>query len=78
MTFDPDRWDTPEAKNHHRAAYVIFAMGARGCIGFNFALQENVACYKLFYAAFCFCLRKSQVPKKCMLTSLKMEGFHNC
>jgi len=40
MTFDPDRWDTPGVKNRHRAAYVPFAMGARGCIGFNFALQE--------------------------------------
>ncbi|OBT38555.1 hypothetical protein VE00_10901 [Pseudogymnoascus sp. WSF 3629] len=40
MTFDPDRWDTPEVKNRHRSAYVPFAMGARGCIGFNFALQE--------------------------------------
>ncbi|KFZ25394.1 hypothetical protein V502_00130 [Pseudogymnoascus sp. VKM F-4520 (FW-2644)] len=39
-TFDPDRWDTPEVKNRHRSAYVPFAMGARGCIGFNFALQE--------------------------------------
>jgi cytochrome P450 len=48
MTFDPDRCDTPEVKNRCRAAYVPFTMGARGCVSFNFALQENVACYKTF------------------------------
>ncbi|KAI9816917.1 MAG: hypothetical protein M1827_001562 [Pycnora praestabilis] len=38
--FDPDRWDTSEVKQRHRAAYIPFATGQRGCIGFNFALQE--------------------------------------
>ena len=38
--FDPDRWDTPEVKNRHKAAYIPFATGQRMCIGFNFALQE--------------------------------------
>lgn len=38
--FDPDRWDTEEVKNRHRCAYVPFATGSRGCIGFNFALLE--------------------------------------
>ncbi|GKZ32864.1 hypothetical protein AbraIFM66950_002508 [Aspergillus brasiliensis] len=38
--FDPDRWDTDEVKNRHRCAYVPFATGPRGCIGFNFALLE--------------------------------------
>ena len=38
--FDPDRWDTEEVKGRHRAAYAPFAAGPRGCIGFNFALQE--------------------------------------
>lgn len=38
--FDPDRWDTEEVKKRHRAAYVPFATGPRGCIGFNFALLE--------------------------------------
>ncbi|KAF2205770.1 cytochrome P450 [Delitschia confertaspora ATCC 74209] len=38
--FDPDRWDTEEVKNRHRCAYVPFATGPRGCIGFNFALLE--------------------------------------
>ncbi|KAG9511552.1 cytochrome P450, partial [Aureobasidium melanogenum] len=38
--FDPDRWDTEEVKKRHRCAYVPFATGPRGCIGFNFALQE--------------------------------------
>lgn len=38
--FNPDRWDTPEVKQRHRCAYVPFAAGPRGCIGFNFALQE--------------------------------------
>ncbi|KAK3372730.1 cytochrome P450 [Podospora didyma] len=39
--FDPERWDTNEVKNdRHRAAYIPFATGARGCIGFNFALLE--------------------------------------
>ncbi|KAJ5952390.1 Cytochrome P450 [Penicillium vulpinum] len=38
--FNPDRWDTDEVKNRHKAAYIPFAMGPRMCIGFNFALQE--------------------------------------
>ncbi|GAB1195212.1 cytochrome P450 [Aspergillus pseudonomiae] len=38
--FDPDRWDTEEVKGRHRCAYVPFATGPRGCIGFNFALLE--------------------------------------
>lgn len=38
--FDPDRWDTEEVKSRHRCAYVPFATGQRGCIGFNFALLE--------------------------------------
>ncbi|KAK3337660.1 cytochrome P450 [Cercophora scortea] len=39
--FDPDRWDTDEVKlDRHRGAYMPFATGARGCIGFNFALLE--------------------------------------
>lgn len=40
VKFDPDRWDTAEVKNRHKAAYIPFATGPRGCIGFNFALQE--------------------------------------
>ena len=40
MRFDPDRWDTEEVKNRHRCAYIPFATGPRGCIGFNFALLE--------------------------------------
>ncbi|OGM46317.1 cytochrome P450 monooxygenase [Aspergillus bombycis] len=38
--FDPGRWDTEEVKGRHRCAYVPFATGPRGCIGFNFALLE--------------------------------------
>ena len=38
--FDPDRWDKQETKDRHRCAYVPFATGPRGCIGFNFALLE--------------------------------------
>ena len=38
--FDPDRWDAQETKDRHRCAYVPFATGPRGCIGFNFALLE--------------------------------------
>ncbi|KAJ5339874.1 hypothetical protein N7452_006602 [Penicillium brevicompactum] len=48
--FTPDRWDTEEVKNRHKAAYVPFAMGPRMCIGFNFALQEiKVFLPKLIY-----------------------------
>ncbi|KAG9569000.1 cytochrome P450, partial [Aureobasidium melanogenum] len=39
--FDPDRWDTEQVKNRHRYSYIPFAAGPRGCIGFNFALQET-------------------------------------
>ncbi|KAK5651698.1 hypothetical protein OQA88_11764 [Cercophora sp. LCS_1] len=38
--FDPDRWLSDDIKTRHRAAYMPFATGARGCIGFNFALLE--------------------------------------
>ena len=39
--FDPDRWLTEDVtKDRHRAAYIPFATGSRGCIGFNFALLE--------------------------------------
>ncbi|KAF1961843.1 cytochrome P450 [Byssothecium circinans] len=38
--FNPDRWDTEEVKNRHKAAYIPFSTGPRMCIGFNFALQE--------------------------------------
>ncbi|KAK0653103.1 cytochrome protein [Cercophora newfieldiana] len=38
--FDPDRWLADDIKGRHRAAYIPFATGARGCIGFNFALME--------------------------------------
>ncbi|KAI2728027.1 hypothetical protein DTO013E5_5564 [Penicillium roqueforti] len=38
--FQPDRWDTDKVKSRHRAAFLPFAMGGRGCIGFNFALLE--------------------------------------
>ncbi|KDQ12140.1 hypothetical protein BOTBODRAFT_176664 [Botryobasidium botryosum FD-172 SS1] len=40
LTFNPDRWGTEEVKKRHKNAYIPFATGARGCIGFNFALQE--------------------------------------
>lgn len=38
--FDPDRWDTERVRNRPANSYLPFATGARGCIGFNFALQE--------------------------------------
>ncbi|EXJ75289.1 cytochrome P450 oxidoreductase [Cladophialophora psammophila CBS 110553] len=48
--FDPDRWNTDSVKNRHKAAYIPFAMGPRGCIGFNFALLEvKVFLPKLVY-----------------------------
>ncbi|CAG8034199.1 unnamed protein product [Penicillium nalgiovense] len=48
--FDPDRWDTPEVKDRHKASYVPFGAGPRMCIGFNFALQEiKVFLPKLIY-----------------------------
>lgn len=40
FTFSPERWGTSEVKHRHKNAYLPFATGARGCIGFNFALQE--------------------------------------
>lgn len=48
--FSPDRWDTEEVKNRHKAAYIPFGTGQRMCIGFNFALQEiKVFLPKLIY-----------------------------
>lgn len=38
--FDPERWETQEVKDRHKASYIPFATGPRMCIGFNFALQE--------------------------------------
>ena len=38
--FDPDRWDAAEVKSRHKAAYLPFATGPRGCIGYNYALQQ--------------------------------------
>ncbi|KAJ7749382.1 cytochrome P450 [Mycena metata] len=40
LTFNPDRWGTEDVRKRHKNAYIPFAAGARGCIGFNFALQE--------------------------------------
>ncbi|KAJ7685998.1 cytochrome P450, partial [Mycena rosella] len=40
LTFDPDRWGTDDVRRRHKYAYIPFAAGGRGCIGFNFALQE--------------------------------------
>ncbi|KAF7341346.1 FAD-binding FR-type domain-containing protein [Mycena venus] len=40
LTFNPERWGTEEVRKRHKHAYIPFAAGARGCIGFNFALQE--------------------------------------
>ncbi|KAJ7738227.1 cytochrome P450 [Mycena maculata] len=40
LTFDPDRWGTEDVRKRHKHAYIPFAAGGRGCIGFNFALQE--------------------------------------
>ncbi|PLB35581.1 cytochrome P450 [Aspergillus candidus] len=48
--FNPDRWDTEQVKNRHKASYIPFATGQRMCIGFNFALQEiKVFLPKLVY-----------------------------
>lgn len=49
--FDADRWARPdEAAARHRSAFVPFAAGARGCVGFNVALQEvKVALAELVY-----------------------------
>ncbi|KFZ19200.1 hypothetical protein V502_03782 [Pseudogymnoascus sp. VKM F-4520 (FW-2644)] len=40
LRFDTSRWDPAKSKDRHRCAYLPFATGPRGCIGFNFALQE--------------------------------------
>ncbi|KAK9243592.1 cytochrome P450 [Lipomyces tetrasporus] len=48
--FDPDRWDTEQVKQRHKASYIPFATGQRMCIGFNFALLEvKVFLCKLVY-----------------------------
>lgn len=38
--FQPDRWTTTEVKERHRAAFIPFAMGLRGCVGREVALAE--------------------------------------
>lgn len=38
--FDPDRWDTDRVHGRAPGTYMPFATGPRGCVGFNFALQE--------------------------------------
>jgi cytochrome P450 len=49
-SFNPDRWDTEQVKNRHKAAYIPFATGQRMCVGFNFALQEaKIFLSKLVY-----------------------------
>ncbi|KAL7908577.1 cytochrome P450 [Trichoderma velutinum] len=40
LRFDPDRWDTEEVKNRPAGSFQPFGSGARGCIGFNLALEE--------------------------------------
>ncbi|KAF7325436.1 FAD-binding FR-type domain-containing protein [Mycena kentingensis (nom. inval.)] len=40
LTFNPDRWGTTSVRHRHKHAFLPFATGGRGCIGFNFALQE--------------------------------------
>ncbi|KAK9352947.1 cytochrome P450 [Lipomyces doorenjongii] len=48
--FDPDRWDTEQVKQRHKASYIPFATGQRMCIGFNFALLEvKIFMCKLVY-----------------------------
>ncbi|KAK9261039.1 cytochrome P450 [Lipomyces tetrasporus] len=48
--FDPDRWDTEQVKQRHKASYIPFAKGQRMCIGFNFALLEvKIFMCKLVY-----------------------------
>ncbi|KAK9234437.1 cytochrome P450 [Lipomyces kononenkoae] len=48
--FDPDRWDTEQVQQRHKASYIPFAMGQRMCIGFNFALLEvKIFLCKLVY-----------------------------
>ncbi|KAJ6477019.1 cytochrome P450 [Mycena sanguinolenta] len=41
-TFDPERWGTEAVRRRYKYAYIPFAADqcGRGCIGFNFALQE--------------------------------------
>lgn len=40
LRFDPDRWETEEVKNRPAGSFQPFGSGARGCIGFNLALEE--------------------------------------
>ncbi|KAK7028480.1 hypothetical protein R3P38DRAFT_3190073 [Favolaschia claudopus] len=44
LTFDSERWGTEKVRKRHKYAYIPFAAGGRGCIGFNFGLQEIKGC----------------------------------
>jgi cytochrome P450 len=42
LTFDPDRWENPEAERllPHRYAFMPFGGGPRVCVGGHFAMME--------------------------------------
>ncbi|KAL7941892.1 cytochrome P450 [Trichoderma barbatum] len=47
---DPNLWDTERVKTRPPGSYQPFASGPRGCVGFNFALQEvKIVLTKLLY-----------------------------
>ncbi len=50
--FDPTRFTTTGTRPAHLGAYLPFGLGARACLGTQFALRESVALLELLLPAF--------------------------
>ncbi|HMO71132.1 MAG TPA: cytochrome P450 [Paracoccaceae bacterium] len=60
--FDPDRWQTPAARDSARAAYIPFSAGPRVCTGAGFAMAEGVILLAALVRAFRFDPVSGAVP----------------
>ena len=56
--FDPERWDRIEMKTFNPYTFTPFSIGARGCLGQQFALLESKIVLIKFLAKFQMNLRE--------------------